>query len=72
MKTFTEQLEDLKNEAQKTVLSHFKDGELHFSERQLSLEGGGFRYDTYIDEDDLYKLSAEFVCDLADEIVCGF
>ncbi|MCW3111321.1 MAG: hypothetical protein JWQ09_5827 [Segetibacter sp.] len=69
MKTFTEQLEDLKNEAQKVVLSHFKDGELHFSERTLTLEDGGWREDSYIDKDDLYKLSAEFVCDLADELV---
>lgn len=68
MNTFTEQLEYLKSKAQKIVLSHFKDGELHFSERQLSLEGGGWRQDDYIDEDDVYKLSAEFICDLADEL----
>jgi len=72
MKTFTEQLEKLKSEAQKTVLSHFKDDELKFSYRTLSFENGGFRGDDYIDKDDLYKLSAEFVCDLADELTCGF
>lgn len=72
MKTFTEQLDGIKDAAQKVCLTYFKDGELHFSDRQLSFEGGGWRQDTYIDEDDLYKLSAEFVCDLADELICGF
>jgi len=72
MKTFTEQLDDLKSLAQKIVLTHFKDEELHFSERQISFEGGGWRHDDSIDEDDLYKLSAECVCDLADELISGF
>jgi|GEM_PF-4463143 hypothetical protein len=72
MKVFTEQLEELKSAAQKIVLTHFKDGELHFSERTLVMESGGWRNDDSIDKDDLYKLSAEFVCDLADELICGF
>lgn len=69
MKTFTEQLEDLKSKAQEHLLSHFKDGELQFSDRTITTENGGWRQGYYIDIDDLYKLSAEFVCDLADEII---
>lgn len=72
MKTFTEQLDELKSSAQKIVRSHVKDGELHFSERQISFDGGGWDNADYIDEDDIYRLSAEFVCDLADELICEF
>jgi len=72
MKTFTEQLDDLRSAAQKIILTHFKDGELHFSDRQLSFEGGGWRHDTYIDEADLYKLSSECTCDLVDELTGNF
>jgi len=72
MKTFTEQLDELKSTAQKTVRTHVKDGELHFSERTISFDGGGWDTADYIDEDGIYRLSAEFVCDLADELTGNF
>jgi len=71
MKTLKEQLEGLKNSAQKVVLTYFKDGELHFkdSDYQILFENGGWSHVGYIDEDDLYRLSAECVCVLADILI---